>query len=272
MYLANHQVAAEPAMLSTLMAGLSGKHLVGLAKIEGLASDLGWFMEHMFNYPGVVHPKTYVFLDRSKPEELGERINELATALSTSARNVLIHVQGTRSTTCREPVQLINPMFVEMAIATGAPIIPVRFTGGLPAEALAEKIDVPVGYTRQVYRIGRPILPEELEPLGFVERTERVLAGINGLGPSNDVEEPGAPDPAFGAEVDAWVERTGVARFWAIVYNVLRELPDPSPDTRRILDGARDGRLVVGTGPVDRWLGALARRIYGERGPEVVTG
>lgn len=271
MYLANHQVAAEPAMLSSLMAGLSGKHLVGLAKIEGLASDLGWFMEHMFNYPGVVHPKTYVFLDRSKPEELGERINELATALSTCARNVLIHVQGTRSTSCREPVQLINPMFVEMAIATGAPIIPVRFTGGLPAEPLAEKIDVPVGYTRQVYRIGRPILPEELEPLGFVERTERVLAGINGLGPGNDVEEPGPPDPAFGAAVDAWVERTGVALFWAIVYNVLRELPDPSPDTRRILDGARDGRLVVGTGPVDRWLGALARRIYGERGPEVVT-
>ena len=270
MYLANHQVAAEPAMLSTIMAGLSGKHLVGLAKIEGLASDLGWFMEHMFNYPGVVHPQTYVFLDRSKPEELGERINELATALSTNARNVLIHVQGTRSTNCREPVQLINPMFVEMAIATGAPVIPVRFTGGLPPEPLAEKIDVPVGYARQVYWIGRPILPEELEPLGFVERTERVLAGINGLGPSNDVEEPGAPDPAFGAAVDEWIARTGVAPFWAIVYSVLRELPDPSPGTRLILDGARDGRLVLGSSPVDRWIGALARRIYGERGPEVV--
>ncbi len=272
LYLANHQVSAEPAMLSTIMAGLSGKHLVGLAKIEGLAGDMGWFMEHMFAYPGVVHPKTYVFIDRSKPEEIGDRINELATALSTNTRNVLVHVQGTRSTNCREPVQVLNPMFVEMALATGAPIIPVRFTGGLPADPLDEKIDVPVGYTKQVYWIGRPILPEELTDLGFVERSERVLAGINGLGPSNAVEEPGVPDPAFGETVAAWSARTGANSLWNIICAVLEALPDPSPDTRRILDGARAGRLVLGDSPVDRWVAAFARKLYGERGPEVVSG
>lgn len=272
LYLANHQVASEPAMLSTIMGGLSGKHLVGLAKIEGLAGDMGWFMEHMFHYPGVVHPRTYVFIDRSKPEELGERINELATALSTSARNVLIHVQGTRSTSARESVLGVNPMFIEMAIATGAPIVPVRFTGGLPAEPVAEKIDVPIGYAKQTYWIGRPILPEELSELGFVERSERVLAGMNGVGPAHEVDEPGPPDLAFAAEVDAWVARTGVAPLWAIIYRVLESLPDPSPDTRRILDGGRTGRLVLGDSPVDRWLAAFARKLYGERGPEVVIG
>lgn len=271
LYLANHQVSAEPAMLSTVMAALSGKHLVGLAKIEGLAGDMGWFMEHMFAYPGVVHPKTYVFLDRSKPDELAERIGELATALSTNSRNVLVHVQGTRSTNCREPVRGMNPMFVEMALATGAPIIPVRFTGGLPPEPLAEKIDFPIGYTKQTYWIGRPILPEELADLGFVERTERVLAGMNDLGMSNAVEEPGPPDPAFGARVDDWHARTGASSLFNVICAVLEGLPDPSPDTRRLLDGARTGRLVLGDSPVDRWLAAFARKLYGPRGPEVVS-
>src|SRR5262249_32767568 len=114
-YLANHQVASEPALLSTIMSGLSGKNIVGLAKIEGRDSDIGWWMEHMFSSPGITPPRTYVYLDRSKPEELGQRVSELARALGAGESNVLIHVQGTRGTTCREPVRAVNPMFIEMA-------------------------------------------------------------------------------------------------------------------------------------------------------------
>ena len=269
-YLANHQVASEPALLSTIMAGLSGKRVVGLAKIEGRDSDLGWFMEHMFSYPGVTHPRTYVYLDRSKPEELGQRVSELTGSLAAREANVLIHVQGTRGTTCREPVKMVNPMFIEMAIATGAPIVPVRFVGGLPVEALVEKLDVPFGYTRQDYWVGRPLLPEELSGLGFGARTERVLAAMNGLGPPNDREQPGPPDPAFGARVDAWIARTGVAPLWAIMIAVLEELAEPCDGTRRILEGARTGGLSLGATPVDHWLADLARRLYGPRGPQVV--
>jgi acyl-CoA synthetase (AMP-forming)/AMP-acid ligase II/predicted NAD/FAD-dependent oxidoreductase/acyl carrier protein len=269
-YLANHQVASEPALLSTIMAGLTGKRVVGLAKIEGRDSDLGWFMEHMFSYPGVTHPRTYVYLDRSKPEELGLRVSELSASLGAGESNVLIHVQGTRGTTCREPVRLFNPMFIEMAIAAGAPIVPVRFASGLPVEPLVEKLDFPVGFTRQEYRIGRPILPEELSSLGFGARAERVLAAMNGLGPSNEVEEPGPPDPAFGAAVSAWVARTGAVPLFAVLMSVLAELGDPCEGARRILEGARAGGLVVADTPVDRWLAALARRLYGPRGPEIL--
>jgi acyl carrier protein len=270
-YLANHQVASEPALFSTIAAGLSGKPVVGLAKIEGRDSDMGWFMEHMFAYPGITHPKTYVYLDRSRPEELGERVSELSRSLGAGESNVLIHVQGTRGTTCREPVKMFNPMFIEMAIATGAPIVPVRFIGGLPVEPLTEKVDVPVGYTRQEYWIGKPILPEELIPLGFGERAERVLAGMNGVGPSNAVEEPGPPDPAFGAVVEAMRARTGSVALWAIILSVLGELRDVCPGTQRIVEGVRTGKLVVDQSPHDQWLATLATRLYGPNGPVVVN-
>jgi predicted NAD/FAD-dependent oxidoreductase/acyl carrier protein len=270
-YLANHQVASEPALLATLMSCLSGKRMVGLAKIEGRETEFGWLMEHMFAYPGVTYPKTYVYLDRQKPEELGQRVSELAASLAAGESNVLIHVQGTRSTTCREPVKMMNPMFIEMAIATGAPIIPVRLAGGLPVEPLAEKIDFPFGYTKQDYWIGKPLWPEEISALGFGARAERVLEAMNGLGPAHEVEEPGPPDPAFGAAVEAWIANHGAHPIWAVVYNVLAEMRDVSEGSRRIVEGARAGRLVVGTSELEQWLGLLARRFYGPRGPAVVT-
>ena len=48
----------------------------------------------------------------------------------------MVHVEGTLI--AREPVQ---KMRVDLAIGLGIPIVPVRRTGGLPAEPLAERID-----------------------------------------------------------------------------------------------------------------------------------
>lgn len=270
LYLANHQVATEPALLSTLMSGISGKPLVGLAKIEGRDSVLGFFMEHMFAYPGIDVPKTWTYLDRSNPAQLAERLAELSGHLAQGTRNVLVHVEGTRSVRCREPVKLMNPMLVEMALASGAPIVPVRLAYGLPVAPLTEKLDVPFGFTRQTYYVGRPIIAEELSPLGFSARSERVLAALNAVGPARDLEEPGPPDPAFAGRVERR-RAQGFDPFWSIVIEVLAERPDPSPMTRRLLDGLARGELVVGDDPRERWLGAFARALYGDVVPVVTA-
>ncbi len=271
LYLANHQVASEPALIATYVSGLTAKRVVGLAKIEGRDSYLGWFMEHMFAYPGVKHPEMYTYLDRSKPDELAMRIQELAEALAASTRNVLVHVQGTRSTTCREPVTLLNPMFIEMALATGAPIVPVRFTGGLPVEPLEEKVDFPHNWGKQTFWIGSPLMPETLEPLGFVERSQAVMAAINELGVSNEDELPAAPDEALGSAVAAWKARTGVNDFFAAVAVLLQRVERPSEGTARLVEAMRTGELRLTDTPVDRWLGDLAAKLYGDGGPRIVT-
>ncbi len=272
LYLVNHQVTIESAILSTLVSGVTGRPMVGLAKIEGRASELGWFMEHMFSYPGSIHPGLFAYLDRSKPDELMEHIGRLAEQLKKNERHVLVHVQGTRATSAREEVALLNPMFVEMALGTGAPIVPVRLTGGLPVEPLKEKLEAPYRFGAQDYWFGRPILPEDLAPLGFVERSEKVLAAINGLGPSAKVEEPNPPNAEITEAVRAWSERTGVSEFIATVWAVLARAPEPAPEVARLVEGARTGRLVVSGTAEDRWLAELARGLYGKRGPEIVTG
>ncbi len=53
---------------------------------------------------------------------------------------------------------------------------------------------------------------------------------------------------------------------------ILQEALDPCEDTIRLLDAVNLGRLVVRDTPEDRWLGELAQRIFGPRGPRVVGG
>jgi hypothetical protein len=48
----------------------------------------------------------------------------------------VVHVEGTRSLTCRRPVASMSSVFLDMALTVGAPIVPVRFVGGLPVEPL----------------------------------------------------------------------------------------------------------------------------------------
>ena len=63
--------------------------------------------------------------------------------------------------------------FIDMAVAVGAPIVPVRFVGGLPVARLANKIEFPVGMGKQDFVIGTPIVPEEVSALPYRDRKER---------------------------------------------------------------------------------------------------
>jgi hypothetical protein len=163
----------------------------------------------------------------------------------------------------------MSSAFIDMALAVGAPIVPVRFIGALPVEPLVERLEFPIGHGRQDVWIGRPIVPEELTALPFKDRKQAVLDAINGLGPPNAEEAPCLPDAAFSAEVEAWCARTGASPEHAALFQTLAHLPDPGAEITRLLDGARRGRLVVGRDAKGVWLGELARRLFGERGPEV---
>src|SRR5690606_3505153 len=96
-------------------------------------------------------------------------------------------------------------------------------------------------------------------------------AALNALGPAHALEAPGAPDPAFEASVQAWVERTGVDAAHATILMALRERARPTSAIARIVDGTRTGKLVVGEGAEERWIAELALRLYGSRGPAIVT-
>jgi 3-oxoacyl-(acyl-carrier-protein) synthase/3-hydroxymyristoyl/3-hydroxydecanoyl-(acyl carrier protein) dehydratase/1-acyl-sn-glycerol-3-phosphate acyltransferase len=260
LYLANHQVGVESLLFSVIVSGLSGVPTVTLAKAEHRTTWLGKLIAHNFAWPGVRDPRVITFFDRSDKSSLPKIIGELADEMRAGGRSVMVHVEGTRSLSCRVPVLKMSGAFVDMALSTGSPIVPVRFVGGLPAEPLSRRIEFPIGYGQQDVILGRPILPEEIGALGLKERKELVIGAINALQPTNDVEEPFPGDPAFAERLGARLASTNTDEPHGVLLEVLRERTAPHDSIRRLV--AADGGVVeVGDDPQEQWLAELARRV-----------
>jgi 3-hydroxymyristoyl/3-hydroxydecanoyl-(acyl carrier protein) dehydratase/malonyl CoA-acyl carrier protein transacylase/1-acyl-sn-glycerol-3-phosphate acyltransferase len=269
LYLANHQVGVESLLFSLLISALSKTPTVTLAKAEHRTSWLGTLIAHNFSYPGVVDPGVITFFDRDDKESLLRIVGELGATMQERGKSVMVHVEGTRALACGAPVLKMSSTFIDMALAIGAPIIPVRLVGGLPVTPLAQRLEFPLDFGRQDYWLGRPLLPEELAKLPLKARKEVVLAAMNTLGPALSTETPQPGDARFAAEVDAWRVRSGANLEDAVLFATLAGLPKPSAEVKTLLDGARAGQLTVGADPRAQWLGRLAKRLFGQHGPTV---
>jgi acyl transferase domain-containing protein/3-hydroxymyristoyl/3-hydroxydecanoyl-(acyl carrier protein) dehydratase/1-acyl-sn-glycerol-3-phosphate acyltransferase len=267
LYLANHQVAIESLLFIMVASAITGTRTMALAKAEHQSSWLGRLVTRGVTYPGVTDPGLITFFDRDDHASFA-RLAEQATAeLASSKKSVLVHVEGTRALSSRTPVTRLSASVIDMALAAGAPIVPVRFARGLPIDDVTDRLDFPVGYGKQDIHFGAPLLPEDLARLPLRDRKDAVFAALNTLGPG-DADAPSEPDPAFAAQVEAWRARTGCSLEDAVFYAALAGASAPeSEGVRRLLEGALRGPLVVGESPADRWLGDFAESLFGAADP-----
>jgi 1-acyl-sn-glycerol-3-phosphate acyltransferase len=252
-----------------LISALSKTPTVTLAKAEHRTSWLGTLIAHNFSYPGVVDPGVITFFDRDDKESLLRIVGELGAAMKERGKSVMVHVEGTRSLACRTPVMKMSSTFIDMALAIGAPIIPVRLVGGLPVAPLEQRLEFPLGYGRQDYWLGSPLFPEDLAKLPLKARKDVVLAAMNALGPEMASETPLPGDARFAAEVEAWRARTGAGEEDAVLFTTLAGLPNPGAEVKALLAGARSGKLTLTADARSQWLGLLAKRLFGPYGPSV---
>ncbi|MBA2322004.1 MAG: 1-acyl-sn-glycerol-3-phosphate acyltransferase, partial [Deltaproteobacteria bacterium] len=253
LYLGNHQVGVESLLFSILASGLTGVPTVTLAKAEHRTTWLGTLIAQNFSYPGVRDPKVITFFDRDDKASLPKIIGELAAEMSGPGKGVMVHVEGTRALESRTPVAKMSGAFLDLAIQVKAPVVPVRFVGALPSDPLETRLEFPLGMGQQDIWIGRPILPETLAGLGLKERKAVVIDAINALGPPNAEEKPFPGDPAFAANVASWRADAGVSEEDAVLYRVLEGLPDPTPETRDLLERT----------PRTDWARVLSARLTG---------
>jgi acyl transferase domain-containing protein/3-hydroxymyristoyl/3-hydroxydecanoyl-(acyl carrier protein) dehydratase/1-acyl-sn-glycerol-3-phosphate acyltransferase len=263
LYLANHQTGVESLLFSIVASALNEVPTVTLAKVEHRDTWLGRLIVHAFSYPGVTDPRVMTFFDREDKASLVRVIGELAAEMAGPGRSVMVHVEGTRALSCRTPVEKMSGAFIDMALAVGAPVVPVRFVGGLPADSLETRLEFPLGMGRQGIHLGRPLMPERLAGLHYGARKELVLAAINGLGVPNALEQPGPGDAAFAKRVGAWQVARGVSHEHAALHEVLAELKDPGNEIRRLLTAPSATALAADDTPQGRWLTELGRRLLG---------
>lgn len=263
LYLANHQTGVESLLFSIVASALSEVPTVTLAKVEHRTTWLGRLIRHSFSYPGVRDPLLMTFFDREDRSSLPRVIAELAAEMAGPGRSVLVHVEGTRSLSCRDRVEKMSGAFVDMALQVGAPIVPVRFVGGLPVDPAAARLEFPLGMGRQDIHLGRPLRPEELSGLHYGARKALVLEAINGLGVPNEREEPLPGDPAFAARVSAWQEARAVSHEHATLREVLAGLPAPGREVARLLAAKDATELETDGSPEGAWLAELGRWLLG---------
>jgi 3-hydroxymyristoyl/3-hydroxydecanoyl-(acyl carrier protein) dehydratase/1-acyl-sn-glycerol-3-phosphate acyltransferase len=260
-YAANHQVGVESLLFSVIAAALTEVATVTLAKAEHRHTWLGTLIAHCFSYPGVADPGVIAFFDREDKASLPAIIASLSADMVGVGRSVMVHVEGTRSLDCTKPVEKMSGAFIDMAIAVDAPVVPVRFVGGLPRQTLDERIEFPIGMGRQDIYIGKPLMPEDLAKMPYGERRSLVVSSINALGPDNALEEPLAGDPNFAAAVEKWQAETGVSQGNAVLRCILEERRDRSAEADRLLEAKSLSDL--GDDAVGAWLAETARRLLG---------
>ena len=101
------------------------------------------------------------------------------------------------------------------------------------------------------------------------DRVDRVVAAINRLGPSPEIDDALPGDPAFAAAVTEWQRRTGVNEVFAAGWQLLERSTslDAGGDRRRLrslVDGSHsDGHSAPDTTPHDRWIERVARLFAG---------
>ncbi|MCO4764194.1 MAG: polyketide synthase dehydratase domain-containing protein, partial [Myxococcales bacterium] len=247
-FVANHQVGIESLLFSLLAAALTEAPVVTVAKTQHRGSWLGRLIQACFSHPDVTDPGVITFFDRANAASLLELTASLSADLQAGRRNVMVHVAGTRALAAGAPVTAMASTFIDLAVATGAALVPVRFVGGLPELPAAERLDFPVGFGAQDYWIGQPIPAAVLSSLPLKERRDLVLGALNHLGPALPDEQPLPADPAFGAQVQQR-QAAGLSEASATLQAALAQVPNPSAAT-----GALWAQTAAGQRPADAWL------------------
>jgi 1-acyl-sn-glycerol-3-phosphate acyltransferase len=257
LYLANHQTGIESLLFSILAGGLHGVPSLTLAKVEHRDSWLGRLIAHCFTHPGARDPGVIAHFQRDDPASLPRIVAGLRDGIAGERKSLMVHVEGTRALSARQPVATMSGVFIDLALAANVPVVPVRFAHGLPLEPVQARLEFPVGLGRQAYHLGAPISADELRALTYKARSERVLAAINSLGPDVLAEQPTPPEPLVGPS------RPGVLPPFDVLMNTVAGHAPPNSPLRTVCETAEFGaaqRLAATMGP---WMSELAALLFG---------
>jgi len=266
LYLGNHQIQVESMLFPLLAQVLTQRRIVTIADADHKTGWIGSLNDVVYSHPGINYPKNIVYFDQNDRKSLFTIIDGFKEQIEKQGISVFLHTEGRLGLTCRNPVKILSSVFIDMALESDLPIVPVRFKGGLPVEKLENTLDFPVGYAKQDYYIGTPILPETLKALNYADRRKMVIHAINTLGGPNEQEVPNNPAPDFIKAVNSWKKKTGADEVKAVLFkalDMLTELPEKKMHKMLLKCGHGNAEAIkFEDNEKGRWLKRLADWLF----------
>lgn len=263
LFLGNHQVQVESLLFPMMIQVLTERRVVTIASSIHRKGWVGRLYDCWYEYPGVDFPKNIVYFDQNDRESMFEILNYFKSKIKEEGISVFLHVEGCLGLSCRQPVSKMSSVFTDLAVEAKLPIVPVKFSGGLPTVGMKTTNDFPLGYGKQEYHVGRPISYEKLDKMPYAKRRQYVIDAINRLGPSHETEVPNAPDPAFETTVKKWMETNNVSEVQAVIFKALENIPGKLDDESvRLIEKGKKSEIQFSNDEKGRWLSKMAGYLF----------
>ncbi|MGA1869675.1 MAG: beta-ketoacyl synthase N-terminal-like domain-containing protein [bacterium] len=233
-YLANHQTGSEPFLFLCLITALTNVPVKGIANQKHKDS---WFgqMDQLASRLKIDNNRLgMLYFKKGNQKSLFNLLQDFLR--KSDGTSLLIHIEGTRSLVCGNPVKKLSSVLIDLSINRDMPIIPVRFIGGLPREGNTIKMELPYRMGQQDYYIGKAIMPDQLACQVYADRKRFILKKINTLGPSLEEEKPLSGDSTFIEKVEYLEKQFNMTPIQAIFFKIISGIERPSAETSRFIN------------------------------------
>ncbi len=244
LYYANHQTSYESFLFSYLHAAITGERLFVVTHPGLFDNDYGahcaLLAEHLHR---LGHPAAALVQVVAVPNELAAaRAFLLGLPERLEGRSLLMHVEGWREYHEGQRIHMMSRDLTEVTLRLRRPVVPVRFSGGLPAASLGHKFHLPYRMGRLAIEMAPPIAPGALAATPSAAQRRRILGAINAMAPPEGVYA-GRANPALAKRCLRRHLETGSSALKCFLLEALQSMPDPSAETQRLRDFIRTGVL-----------------------------
>jgi len=245
MFMSNHQTGVETPLMAIFLGYLFNSPIYGITNKEQQNGILGHLNQLVKNSAGTRLPFHMRVFDQEKRLQLSQILYEIADKIKTEAASLYIACEGRRAFRAGHKITQLSSLFIDFLIEHQIPVVPIRFTGGLPVKGPDIYYDFPYGYGQQDIYLGRIIRPETLADLAYGQRPEFILDRINSLGPELEKETPLGPDKNFETRVNTLSKALGIPKMAAAAAACLDYIESPSRETKIFMDSLKTNGLTL---------------------------
>ena len=270
-YYANHQTSYESFLLGFLHLAVTGVPLLAVTHPGLFDNDFG---EHCMLLAQQLHRLGHPAADAIQvvavPHELKPaRDFLLSLPERLEGRSLLVHVGAWRELYEGQPVNTMAKDLMEVTLRLRRPVVPIRISGGLPAQSLGYKFHLPYRMGRLAIRMAPRIEPEMLLGLDVLGQRRMVLAAINGMAPPAGTYVGRANHGLLKRCLRRHVQ-TGSSALKCFLMEAVETMADPSAETELLRAFVRFG-VLPGEGVADpEWFARQAMWISDGRGLKTV--